>query len=182
MNEQSLFGRFHDSPLLKKLVDGIIMSSSQQQPAQIFLQNLHGSSTAFIIEAIFKNEATAHLNHLVVLNDAEEAAYFFNSVESVTAAMDLFYFPSSFKTPQNFSLLNPSHVMLRTEALTKISMGGNKKIIVSYPEAIFEKVILPKTLQQNIIALKTNDTLQLNDLMQQLVDYGFERTDFVYEL
>jgi len=181
MNEQSLFGRFHDSPLLKKLVDGIIMSSSQQQPAQIFLQNLHGSSTAFIIEAIFKNEATAHLNHLVVLNDAEEAAYFFNSVESVTAAMDLFYFPSSFKTPQNFSLLNPSHVMLRTEALTKISMGGNKKIIVSYPEAIFEKVILPKTLQQNIIALKTNDTLQLNDLMQQLVDYGFERTDFVYE-
>jgi transcription-repair coupling factor (superfamily II helicase) len=181
MNEQSLFGRFHDSPLLKKLVDGILMSSSQQQPAQIFLQNLHGSSTAFIIEAIFKNEATANLNHLVVLNDAEEAAYFFNSVESVTAAMDLFYFPSSFKTPQNFSLLNPSHVMLRTEALTKISMGGNKKIIVSYPEAIFEKVILPKILQQNIIALKTNDTLQLNDLMQQLVDYGFERTDFVYE-
>ena len=181
MNEQSLFGRFHESPLLKKLVDGILMSSSQNLPAQFFLQNLHGSSTAFIIEAIFKNEATANLNHLVVLNDAEEAAYFFNSVESVTEAMDLFYFPSSFKTPQNFSLLNPSHVMLRTEALTKISMGGNKKIIVSYPEAIFEKVILPKTLQQNIIQLKTNDTLELNQLMQQLVDYGFERTDFVYE-
>ncbi len=181
MNEQSLFGRFHESPLLKKLVDGILMSSSQNLPAQFFLQNLHGSSTAFIIEAIFKNEATANLNHLVVLNDAEEAAYFFNSVESVTEAMDLFYFPSSFKTPQNFNLLNPSHVMLRTEALTKISMGGNKKIIVSYPEAIFEKVILPKTLQQNIIQLKTNDTLELNPLMQQLVDYGFERTDFVYE-
>jgi transcription-repair coupling factor (superfamily II helicase) len=181
MNEQSLFGRFHESPLLKKLVDGILMSSSQNLPAQFFLQNLHGSSTAFIIEAIFKNEATANLNHLVVLNDAEEAAYFFNSVESVTEAMDLFYFPSSFKTPQNFSLLNPSHVMLRTEALTKISMGGNKKIIVSYPEAIFEKVILPKTLQQNIIQLKTNDTLELNQLMHQLVDYGFERTDFVYE-
>ena len=181
MNEQSLFDRFHNSPLLKSLVDGITMSSSQNKPAQFFLQNLYGSSTAFIIEAIFKNEATAGLNHLIVLNDAEEAAYFFNSVESLTEALDLFYFPSSFKTPQNFSLLNPSHVMLRTEALTKISMGGNKKIIVSYPEAIFEKVILPKTLQQNIIQLKTNDTLDLNQLMQQLVDYGFERTDFVYE-
>ena len=157
------------------------MSGSQNKPAQFFLQNLYGSSTAFIIEAIFKNESTAGLNHLIVLNDAEEAAYFFNSVESLTEALDLFYFPSSFKTPQNFSLLNPSHVMLRTEALTKISMGGNKKIIVSYPEAIFEKVILPKTLQQNIIQLKTNDTLNLNQLMQQLVDYGFERTDFVYE-
>lgn len=181
MNEQSLFDRYHDSPLLKTLVDGILMSEAQNKPAQFFLQNLYGSSTAFIIEAIFKNESTSGLNHLIVLNDAEEAAYFFNSVESVTEAMDLFYFPSSFKTTQNFSLLNPSHVMLRTEALTKISMGGNKKIIVSYPEAIFEKVILPKTLQQNIIQLKTNDTLQLNQLMQQLVDYGFERTDFVYE-
>ena len=181
MNEQSLFDRYHDSPLLKQLVAGIALSSAQNKPAQFFLQNLYGSSTAFIIEAIFKNEATASLNHLIILNDAEEAAYFFNSVESVTEAMDLFYFPSSFKTPQNFSLLNPSHVMLRTEALTKISMGGNKKIIVTYPEAIFEKVILPKTLQQNIIQLKTNDSLELNQLMQQLVDYGFERTDFVYE-
>jgi len=52
------------------------MSNAQNQPAQYFLQNLYGSSTAFIIESIFKNEATAHLNHLVVLNDAEEAAYF----------------------------------------------------------------------------------------------------------
>ena len=181
MNEQSLFDRYHNSPLLKTLVDGILMSEAQNKPAQFFLQNLFGSSTAFIIEAIFKKESTSGLNHLIILNDAEEAAYFFNSVESVTEAMDLFYFPSSFKTTQNFSLLNPSHVMLRTEALTKISMGGNKKIIVSYPEAIFEKVILPKTLQQNIIQLKTNDTLQLNQLMQQLVDYGFERTDFVYE-
>jgi transcription-repair coupling factor (superfamily II helicase) len=121
------------------------------------------------------------LNHLVVLNDAEEAAYFYNSIESVTGAMDLFYFPSSYKTPHNFSVLNPSHVMLRTEALTKISMGGNKKILVTYPEALFEKVIMRNTLQQNIIQIKTNDSLDLNGLMQQLVDYGFERTDFVYE-
>jgi transcription-repair coupling factor (superfamily II helicase) len=95
--------------------------------------------------------------------------------------MDLFYFPSSFKTTQNFSLLNPSHVMLRTEALTKLSMGGNKKIVVTYPEAFFEKVIMPKTLQENIIQIKTNDTLGLDNLMERLVQYGFERTDFVYE-
>ncbi len=181
MNEQSLFERYRNSPLLKQLVDGMVLSGQQNKPAQYYLQNLAGSSPAFILETLFKHEATGHLNHLVVLNDAEEAAYFFNSVESVTAALDLFYFPSSFKTPQNFSLLNPSHVMLRTEALTKISMGGNKKIVITYPEAIFEKVILPKTLQQNIIQIKTNDTLDLNGLMQQLVDYGFERTDFVYE-
>ena len=181
MNEQSLFERFQNSPLLNNLVDRIAMSHSEHKPFQIFLQNLQGSATAFVLQTIFTHAKTTSLNHVVVLNDAEEAAYFLNSIESVTEAMDLFYFPSSYKSPHNFSLLNPSHVMLRTEALTKISMGGNKKIIVTYPEALFEKVILPNTLQQNIIQIRTNDSIDLNGMMQQLVDYGFDRTDFVYE-
>ena len=181
MNEQSLFERFNISPLLNSLADRIAMSETQKIPFQIFLQQLNSSAPAFVLQAIFTHEKTNQWNHIVVLNDAEEAAYFFNSIESVTEAMDLFYFPSSFKTPHNFNFLNPSHVMLRTEALTKISMGGNKKIIVTYPEALFEKVILPKTLQKNIIQIKTNDSIDLNAMMQQFIDYGFERTDFVYE-
>lgn len=181
MNEQSLFERFNVSPLLNSLADRIAMSETQKIPFQIFLQHLNGSVPAFVLQTIFTHEKTNQWNHIVVLNDAEEAAYFFNCIESVTEAMDLFYFPSSFKTPHNFNFLNPSHVMLRTEALTKISMGGNKKIIVTYPEALFEKVILPKTLQKNIIQIKTNDSIDLNAMMQQFVDYGFERTDFVYE-
>jgi len=181
MNEQSLFERFHNSPLLNNLADRIAMSKLENKPFQAFLQNLNGSAAAFVLQTIFTHSKTDYFNHIIVLNDAEEAAYFFNSIESVTEAMDLFYFPSSYKTPQNFSLLNPSHVMLRTEALTKISMGGNKKIIVTYPEALFEKVIMPNTLQQNMIQIKTNDTLHLNELMQSLIDYGFQRTDFVYE-
>ena len=181
MNEQSLFERFNVSPLLNSLADRIAMSETQKIPFQIFLQHLNGSVPAFVLQTIFTHEKTNQWNHIVVLNDAEEAAYFFNSIESVTEAMDLFYFPSSFKTPHNFNFLNPSHVMLRTEALTKISMGGNKKIIVTYPEALFEKVILPKTLQKNIIQIKTNDSIDLNAMMQQFIDYGFERTDFVYE-
>ncbi len=181
MNEQSLFERFHNSPLLNNLVDRIAMSKLQNKPYQVFLQNLNGSAAAFVLQTIFTNTKTNYFNHVIVLNDAEEAAYFFNSIESVTEAMDLFYFPSSYKTPQNFSLLNPSHVMLRTEALTKVSMGGNKKIIVTYPEALFEKVIMPNTLQQNMIQIKTNDSIDLNELMQSLINYGFQRTDFVYE-
>jgi len=181
MNEQSLFDRYDASPLLKTIVDGIAMSNLSNAPFQVHLQNLNGSAPAFILKHIFTHPQTANYNHVIVLNDAEEAAYFYNSIESITGAMDLFYFPSSFKTSQNFSLLNPSHVMLRTEALTKLSMGGNKKIVVTYPEAFFEKVIMPKTLQDNIIQIKTNDTLGLNDLMERLIQYGFERTDFVYE-
>jgi transcription-repair coupling factor (superfamily II helicase) len=162
MNEQSLFERFNVSPLLNSLADRIAMSETQKIPFQIFLQHLNGSAPAFVLQTIFTHEKTNQWNHIFVLNDAEEAAYFFNSIESVTEAMDLFYFPSSFKTPHNFNFLNPSHVMLRTEALTKISMGG-------------------KTLQKNIIQIKTNDSIDLNAMMQQFIDYGFERTDFVYE-
>jgi transcription-repair coupling factor (superfamily II helicase) len=181
MNEQSLFDRYDRSPLLKKIVDGLALSVSEKKPFQVHLQNLYGSAPAFVLKYLFTHTQTDSFNHLIVLDDAEEAAYFYNTVESITGAMDLFYFPSSFKTTQNFSLLNPSHVMLRTEALTKLSMGGNKKIVVTYPEAFFEKVILPKTLQQNIIQIKTNDTLGLDALMESLVQYGFDRTDFVYE-
>jgi transcription-repair coupling factor (superfamily II helicase) len=118
---------------------------------------------------------------LCVLNDAEEAAYFHNTLENLTSALDLFYFPSSFKNRKNFKLLNSSHVMLRTETLTRLAAGGNKKIIVTCPEALFEKVVLPKTLSGNIISIKTNDTINLEGLLELFVMYGFARTDFVYE-
>jgi transcription-repair coupling factor (superfamily II helicase) len=72
-------------------------------------------------------------------------------------------------------------VMLRTEALMKWSAGGNKKIMITYPEALAEKVVLQKALSDRIIRVKTSDTLDLEGLMEKLIGYEFERTDFVYE-
>ena len=80
MNEQSLFERFNISPLLNSLADRIAMSETQKVPFQIFLQQLNGSAPAFVLQAIFTHEKTNQWNHIVVLNDAEEAAYFFNSI------------------------------------------------------------------------------------------------------
>ncbi len=177
MNLNDLLEKYQKSPQLFQLVDRLLLS----QPQQIFLQNLQGSSAEFLVSSVFLHPHCQPLNHLVVLNDAEEAAYFHNTLENLTSALDLFYFPSSFKNRKNFRLLNSSHVMLRTEALTKLSGGGNKKILVTYPEALFEKVVLPKTLSSNIISIKTNDTINVNSLMDLFVMYGFERTDFVYE-
>ncbi|MCA6490312.1 MAG: transcription-repair coupling factor, partial [Chitinophagaceae bacterium] len=76
---------------------------------------------------------------------------------------------------------NNSHVMLRTEALTKMASGGNKKIVITYPEALVEKVVVSEQLNSRLIAIKTNDTIQPEELMERLVSYGFHRTDFVYE-
>jgi transcription-repair coupling factor (superfamily II helicase) len=177
MNLQHLTDKFQSNPRLFQLADRLSFST----PEHLYLKNVNGSSVEFIIAAIFNNKITEGLNHLIILNDAEEAAYFHNTLESLTNALDLFYFPSSFKNRKNFKLLNSSHVMLRAEALMRLSNGGNKKLIVTHPEALFEKVVLPKTLSGNIIQLKTNDNINLDGLMELFVMYGFERTDFVYE-
>uniref|UniRef100_UPI003F69D8F8 transcription-repair coupling factor n=1 Tax=Sediminibacterium sp. TaxID=1917865 RepID=UPI003F69D8F8 len=177
MNLPHLMHQYLQSPLVEQLVKRVNYADAQQ----LYLKNLQGSSAEFIVSAVFQHDEGKDLNHLIVLNDAEEAAYFHNTLENLTSALDLFYFPSSFKNRKNFRLLNSSHVMLRTEALTKLSGGGNKKIVVTYPEAIFEKVILPGTISSNIISIKTNDTIQPESLMDLFVMYGFERTDFVYE-
>lgn len=177
MGVQDLLEQYQQSPRLFQLADRL----SFAQPEKIALKNLHGSSSQFVVAAAFMHPSSSLLNHLIVLNDAEEAAYFHNTLENLTSALDIFYFPSSFKNRKNYQLLNSSHVMLRTEALTKIAAGGNKKIIVTYPEALFEKVVLPATLSSNIIQIKSGDTLNVEQLLLKLSDYGFERTDFVYE-
>ena len=182
MSVKDLLEQYQNTPRLFQLADRL----SFAQPQKIYLKNLQGSSSQFVVAAAFLHPSCSQLNHLIVLNDAEEAAYFHNTLENLTEALDIFYFPSSFKNRKNYQLLNSSHVMLRTEALTKIASattveGVNKKIIVTYPEALFEKVVVPNTLSSNIIHIKSGDMLNVEQLLLKLADYGFERTDFVYE-
>ena len=183
MSVKALLNGFINSPRLFQLADRLSFSQTQK----IYLENLRGSSPEFFSAAIFEHPSCSQFNHLIVLNDAEDAAYFHNTLENLTGALDIFYFPASFKQRKNFSLLNSSHVMLRTEALTKIASqinvtgSVNKKALVTYPEALFEKVVVSNTLSSNIIFIKNGDTLDTGALLLKLADFGFERTDFVYE-
>ncbi|WP_366086077.1 transcription-repair coupling factor [Hydrotalea sp.] len=180
MNIGVLLDQFRNTPQAKKLLERMLIDPAVQAQ-KIYLSELYGSSPECIISALYQHAQLEKYNHLIVLNDAEDAAYFLNAIESLTNALDVFYFPSSFKVRKNFRLLNASHVMLRTEMLTRLSAGGNKKIIVTYPEALAEKVVQSKTLNNNTISIKTNDTIQPDSLMELLVMYGFVHTDFVYE-
>ncbi|MDB5201628.1 MAG: transcription-repair coupling factor [Ferruginibacter sp.] len=177
MNLEVLLNFYKNDPRSFQIADKISLS----KPQQIHLSGLRGSASQFLLAAVYLQPSTAQINHLVVLRDAEEAAYFQNTLENITDALDLFYFPSSFKNKKNYALLNSSHVMLRTEALTKLVGGGNKKIIVTHPEALFEKVVLSKTLSENIIRIKQAETLDVNAMLERFVQHGFVRTDFVYE-
>ena len=177
MSASDLMQFYQDSPRLFQLADQL----SFARPVKLYTSNLQGSSAPFVMAATLLHPSCATLNHIIVLNDAEEAAYFHNTLENLTGALDLFYFPASFKNRKNYRLLNSSHLMLRTEALTRIAGGGNKKVIVTWPEALQEKVVLPEKLAGNIIRIKAGDELKTEELLLRLADYGFERTDFVYE-
>lgn len=186
---QGLMQNFYSQdPRCLQLAAGFSLS----KVSQISLTGLSGSSSPFVFSAI-ADEAT-DFNHIIILSEAEEAAYFHNTLENITGALDIFYFPSSFKTRKNFRQLNASHVMLRTEALTKFATPLSisptddcemkpirKKILITYPEALFEKVVVSKTLSQNIIHIKTADSIDMGQLLLRLDNYGFVRSDFVYE-
>ncbi|MBX2935262.1 MAG: transcription-repair coupling factor [Ferruginibacter sp.] len=179
MNLDMLLNGYANDSRCFKIVDRVTAS----QPQHLQLKGLRGSAAPFIVSSVFNHNTASQLNHLIVLRDAEEAAYFHNTLENITGALNLFYFPSSFKNKKNYRLLNASHVMLRTECLTRFSnpMGQRVGTIITYPEALFEKVVLPKTLSDNIIFIKQGDTIDPVSMYEMFVSYGFARTDFVYE-
>ena len=124
--------------------------------------------------------------HLLVANSKEEAAYRFNDLEGLLAGRAVYFFPDSFKRPAYFDDLNATHVLQRSEVISKITIpqeaGGNSgPVIVTYPEALFEKVVRPEILAQSRIEVQKGEKLDADWVMEVLVEYGFERTDFVYE-
>lgn len=176
-NLDPLMQRYRIDPRTARVAEAL----SEPIPQRVTLSGLTGSAADFVFAAVTGHAGADRLNHVVVCNDAEEAAYFHNTLESLTGALDLFYFPSSFKAARNYAVLNSSHVMLRTEALNRFSAPGNRKVMVTYPEAMVEKVVMPDTLSKNTLQIKVNDTLDVDGLMERFVGLGFRRTDFVYE-
>ena len=176
MNLDVLQGLYQNDIRLKQIAAGITLPGHK---LRVYLDNLRGSSVNFIASALWR---LTDLNHVFILNDKEEAAYFHNDIEHLTQGLDIFYFPDSFKRTGYFNELNSSHVMLRTEALTKFSgKKTNKKILVTYPEALFERVVNPSSLSDNMISIKVGETLQVDAMLERFVSLGFRREDFVYE-
>ncbi|MCO5287272.1 MAG: transcription-repair coupling factor [Chitinophagaceae bacterium] len=183
MNLDELLRTFEEDKRILTISDRLSMSDAVciPTPPPLHLSGLTGSSREWVFTAFINQPECAKWNHLIVLRDAEEAAYFHNNIENISRAMDVFYFPSSFKHQKNFSVLNMSHVMLRAEALSRISRGGNKKIVVTYPEALHEKVVLPNLLNEHIITFKKGESIDLDRILERFINFGFVRTDFVYE-
>ncbi len=149
------------------------------KPAKLHFSGLKGSLRAFIGAAAFKNKAQ---HQVYILNDKESAQYFQNDLQAILEKKPVWFFPSPFKREQNISEIDTQAVLERTETLNQIRDTEHRNhILVTYPEALFEKVISAKTLKENTFEISIGDTLDLDFIIDFLATYNFERTDFVYE-
>jgi len=121
-------------------------------------------------------------HHIFVAIDKEEAAYLQNNISSLLDKKEIHFFPDSFKQPNKFEELKNSNVLLRTEMINKITSSHTTgEIVVTYPEALFEKVVSPKILNDHKISIKINEKWEVDEVIELFVECGFERVDFVYE-
>lgn len=141
------------------------------------LKGLTGSLDAIIVAAAFKLHPE---DYLVILHDKEEAAYFQNDIRNLLER-EVLMFPMSYKRPYELDEIDNANVLLRTEVLNLLSNKTKPEIIVTYPDALAEKVVNKRSLSQNTFGIKLKEQLDVRFLEEFLHTYNFEKTDFVYE-
>ncbi len=174
-NLTKLLGIYRDSKNVQELASAL----QQPTPARLQATGMIGAQESFVLAATYLNHPQTHL---FIANDKEEAAYIQNNLASLFDKKAVHFFPDSFKRPTFFEVLNNTNVLQRTEIINKITASGAQgEIIVTYPEALFEKVVAPKVLNKNRIEIKINESIDIDFLVEVVTEYGFKREDFVYE-
>lgn len=175
MNIEELLSRFREDVVLQSIAEKI----NATPPARFFLKGMVGSSDTFLAAALYK--LLKH-HHVFILNDKEEAAYFQNTLTDLLNKKDIFYFPDSFKRPGKLEEVSSNNILLRTETVNRITNSVTRaELIVTYPEALFEKVVQKEVLQQNMLLIKIGEKIDMDFMLDLLLTYEFERVDFVYE-
>ena len=174
-NLQRLIQLYAEDERIKQL----ILALQSDKPTRLQLVGMMGAQDAFVLTGSY---LTAPRTHLFVAADKEEAAYLLNTLENLFDKKPIQFFPDSFRRPQYFEVLNNTNVLQRTETVNKIaSSKAEGEIIVTYPEALFEKVVAPEVLHAQKIDIAVDAEMDVDSIMNILVEFGFERVDFVYE-
>ena len=146
--------------------------------SKISLKGLEGSGSSVLADAIIqKNKGF----HLIILSDKEEAAFFYNDLTQLNKkAANIFFYPHSYKVPYQFEEIDNANVVSRAEVMDRVNRGNNS-VIVTYPQALFEKVITKKQFAKNILEIKRGVEYSIDFINELLIEHDFEKVDFVYE-
>ena len=155
-----------------------LQTSIDKSESNIILKGLYGSSKSFLINSLFSN---SNKNIYWILENKESAGYHFNDLEGLINENQLYFFPSSYNRENDFKKTNTQSIFLRTELIRNLSSNSNKNLIVTYPEAVFEKIIIKKDIKKRFLKIKTEDIMSLESFNEKLFDLEFNREDFVVE-
>ncbi|QLG44878.1 transcription-repair coupling factor [Costertonia aggregata] len=168
---------FSQSSITRKLGQAIA-HSKPSTILKIQLKGLTGSSLSFVLSDAFQNSDAPFL---LIFNDKEEAAYYLNDLEQLIGENDVLFYPGSYRRPYQIEETDNANVLLRAEVLNRINSRKKPAVIVTYPDALFEKVVTRRELEKNTLKIKLDDTLSLDFLNEVLFEYKFKRVDFVTE-
>ena len=168
---ESLITSFSDTQNQKALEELLLKDDSC-----LFLKGTVGSGISFALANSFK---TVSKTMLFICEDREKAAYQLNDFERILGNDNVLFFPSSYRKPYQTETTDNANVLLRSEVLTKLGNSKKPKLIVSYPQAIFEKVVSQSTLKRNTLEIVKDSTLSIDFVNEVLFEYQFERVDFV---
>ncbi|MEM8908698.1 MAG: CarD family transcriptional regulator, partial [Bacteroidota bacterium] len=171
--------RLLDLYRMDQRINQIVEQLPSSPPTRLQITGMVGAQDSFVLAACY---LTQPQSHLLVANDKEEAAYLQNNLSHLLGKKPIHFFPDSFKRPMFFEVLNSNNALQRTEVINKItSSAATGQIIVTYPEALFEKVVAPAVLNKTRMSISVQETVDVDTLIEILIEYGFERVDFVYE-
>ncbi len=155
------------------------LANAKKNPdTNIHLMGLVGSSLSFAISSSFlANEVP----FLCIFNDKEEAAYYLNDLEQLLGDQNVLFYPGSYRRPYQIEETDNANVLLRAEVLNRINSHKKPIVIVTYPDALFEKVVTRKELEKNTLKISINEQLSIDFVNEVLFEYQFQRVDFVTE-
>lgn len=174
MTIRDILNQYKSDPRVASLAEALKNGGNQR----VHLKGLIGSSDSVLATALYFLQ---HRHVIFVLPEREEAAYFLSDLENLLEK-EILLFPSSFRKSFEFIQVDSSNVLQRAEVLNELIHSSEfGKIIVTYPEALAEKVIDRAALQKNTLEISSGNKLNIEFINEFLIEYDFERVDFVYE-
>ncbi|MDR0427268.1 MAG: transcription-repair coupling factor [Dysgonamonadaceae bacterium] len=171
----TLHGVYANHPAIKA-----ILSSLEKTRNNIYLKGLAGSVASLACSSVFSQLKETSI--LCVLNDLEDAGYFYHDCCQILNDKEVLFFPSQFKRNIRYGQVDPACEILRMDVLSKLNNDASRPyIIITYPEALAEKVVSGNALQDNTLKISKNEKIDSIFVEDLLDSYGFERVDYVYE-
>ena len=168
MKAHDLLKIYEEDSFIKTLLEEIKLKKN------LYIKGLSGSLDAIIAAVNYKINPQ---HNIFILSDKEDAAYFYNDLQNLLGEENVYLFPMSYKKPYLYEEIDNANVLQRSEVLNQLNNEKTNLLIVTYPEALSEKVINRKSLIANTLQIKIGEKLDVSFISELLISYDFEKTD-----